>query len=357
RRLTTVGAPRALLAAFAADRRRVTARSVLRAAREIAAVPLPPRRAASRRVAWATLATGACAGLIALGADRLRSGPAPWEAWFKPKTDTARPAGQDNGAVAMLMVDPREAPDPVSSITTENAEAAAGRADAATPSPAEAPVPSAEVERALAGVSRAASAEAAVDALLAAWHAPALAPDEPVGPGVLARIARQRGLEYLPVVGTASMLRVLDLPAVLELHVPGADEPRYAALTALGAARPVLVIAGKPTEVDPDFLDQHWFGQAHVFWRDFEALGSVNLQPSARGGAVARLQALLLRAGANGVVENGTFDAATTAAVLDFQRSRLLLADGRVGRLTRIVLYASAGIYPRPTLATQGGPS
>ena len=117
----------------------------------------------------------------------------------------------------------------------------------------------------------------------------------------------------------------------------------------------MLVVAGARTEVDAAFLDRHWFGQAHVFWCDFEALGPQSLRPSARGAAVARLQALLRRAGANDVVENGAFDAATTAAVLDFQRARLLFADGRVGRLTRIVLYGAAGGYPRPTLVTGGG--
>ena len=46
---------------------------------------------------------------------------------------------------------------------------------------------------------------------------------------------------------------------------------------------------------------------------------------------------------------------ATEAAVLGFQRSRLLAPDCRVGRLTRIVLYAAAGGYQRPTLAAAGG--
>jgi hypothetical protein len=40
---------------------------------------------------------------------------------------------------------------------------------------------------------------------------------------------------------------------------------------------------------------------------------------------------------------------------VEFQRSRLLVPDGRVGRLTRIVLYGAAGGYPRPTLAGEGG--
>ena len=48
--------------------------------------------------------------------------------------------------------------------------------------------------------------------------------------------------------------------------------------------------------------------------------------------------------------ESGLFDSPTSAAVLDFQRSRYVSADGIVGRLTRVALYAAAGGYPRPTL-------
>jgi hypothetical protein len=42
-------------------------------------------------------------------------------------------------------------------------------------------------------------------------------------------------------------------------------------------------------------------------------------------------------------------------AVLEFQRSRSLYPDARVGRLTRIVLYAASGGYQRPTLAAASG--
>src|SRR6266446_8929620 len=80
-RLINMVAHRALLAAFAADRRHVTARCVLRAYREIAALPLPPRRTARPRVAGVMLAAGACAGLIALGVARLISGPTGRDGW------------------------------------------------------------------------------------------------------------------------------------------------------------------------------------------------------------------------------------------------------------------------------------
>ena len=163
------------------------------------------------------------------------------------------------------------------------------------------------------------------------------------------RVAAGRGLEDLPLLGNGSMLRLLDLPAILELRVPGADQPRAVALTGMSDARAVLVVDGSPTPVDAAFLDRHWFGRAHVFWRDFETLGPAFGHES-HGARVARLQMLLGRIGAYDGKESGQFDPATEGAVLAFQRARFLAVDGRVGRLTRIVLYAAAGGYPRPTL-------
>src|SRR5438093_86885 len=205
-------------------------------------------------------------------------------------------------------------------------------------------------ERRLASLEARATTRVAVGAILAAWHAEPLAADEPVD---LARIAARRHLEDLPLVGNGSMLRLLDLPAILELRVPGADQPRPVALTGMSDGRAELVVDGSPTPVDAAFLDHHWFGRAHVFWRDFEALGPAFGHES-HGAPVARLQALLRRIGAYDGKESGQFDPPTEAALLGFQRARFLAVDGRVGRLTRIVLYAAAGGYPRPTL---GAPS
>jgi hypothetical protein len=206
--------------------------------------------------------------------------------------------------------------------------------------------PGDEVERRLASLDARASTRAAVGAILAAWHERPLAGDEGLD---LAQVAARRGLEDLPLVGNVSMLHLFDLPAILELRVPGADQPRAVALTGMSDARAVLVVDGSPTPVDATFLDRRWFGQAHVLWRDFEALGPP-FGREAYGARVARLQALLRRIGAYSGKDSGAFDPATEAAVLDFQRARFLAVDGRVGRLTRIVLYAAAGGYPRPTL-------
>jgi general secretion pathway protein A len=102
--------------------------------------------------------------------------------------------------------------------------------------------------------------------------------------------------------------------------------------------------------IDAAALDPVWSGQAHVLWRDFDGLG----QPPARGArgvGITRLQQLLQRADVFHGRPTGVFDAGTERAVLAFQRAHQLAPDGIVGPLTRIVLYRTAGGYPRPTLA------
>ena len=343
-RLVNLIAHRAMLAAFAADRRVVTARSVRQAYREIGALPLPAVPQAPARAAWAAVGAGVCLGVLAVGAGRLGLGPellappaAVAPAPVAPPAAEAPPAPPPTEPAAA----PEPAPEPV----------AVAEPPAPTPPPA---VPAAEVARRLARLDAQASGAEAVQALLAAWRARPLDASETVTIADLPHLGQRRGLEHLPLVGNTSMLRLLDLPAILELRLPEADATRWATLTRIEGDRVTLVVDGAPTVVAAEFLDRHWFGQAHLLWRDFESLGPT-FGREARGVPVARLQALLKRAGAYAGAETGAFDTATAGAVLDVQRARLLTVDGRVGRLTRIVLYAAAGGYPRPTLAPAPG--
>jgi hypothetical protein len=185
---------------------------------------------------------------------------------------------------------------------------------------------------------------------------PPLAPEEVATPADLPRIAEKRGLEHLVLTGNVAMLRLLDTPAVLELQLPGVRGTRYAALLAMPGGSPVLTAGGEPpVTVSSALLEHAWYGQAHILSRDFEALGPGMLDGQSRGARVTRLQGLLKRVGTFNGAETGQYDAATSNAVLDFQRSRYVSADGIVGRLTRVALYAAAGGYPRPTLTGGGG--
>jgi general secretion pathway protein A len=305
-RLINMIAHRALLAAYVARRRRVGVGLVLRAYREIRVVPLARPRPVWRR-GLATAALAIAVGLGTLGVPRLGWWPESESVPSEPQAPAAAPAAS---------------------------------------------VGSAGLAERLASVDVRQSARSAATAVLNAWHVQPLDPDESAFPGDLARVASRRGLEELGLAGNLSMLRLLDLPAVLELDT-GDGTLRWAALVGLDDRRATLVVGGDTVAIDPTVLGRHWTGQANVVWRDFEGLGPT-LSLGARGTEVARLQTLLERAGVTDAGRSGEFDAATASAVQSFQRTRLLDADGRVGRLTRIVLYAAAGGYARPTLSVPG---
>ncbi len=335
-RLVNMIAHRALLAAFVAREPRVTRRLIARAYREIQTVPLPGTLTLGRKAALGGAGLALGAALVAFGSpalDRLldapRSGAGEALATAREPAAIERPAAPDAPAPG--------APTPAAAVTPALA-------------PALTAMSAADLAKRLAGVDLRTSARNATAAVLAAWNAPALQDAESKLPDDLEAVAWRRGLQELQLTANRSMLRLLDLPAVLVLRLADSGETRYAALTGLDESRIVLSVDGERVAVDTDALQQLWTGQAHVLWRDFDGLGAT-LQAGTRGVSVAQLQALLRLAGATAIEPTGMFDTGTSRAVVDFQRRHQLEADGLVGPLTRIVLYATATGYRRPALA------
>ncbi|MGH7894033.1 MAG: AAA family ATPase [Candidatus Binatia bacterium] len=321
-RLVNMVAHRAALAAFVRRRRRITMGSVRRAYREIRAVPLRTT-SPGWRVGFATAVLAVGVGLATFGIPGV-----DWQLDWRAQNPTPATSPAEAAPAAAVSA-PREPAPPLA--------APASDADL-------------EFERRLALLKPQASLRASVDAVLAAWRVAGLRADEEPVPATLEPIAHRRGLEDLHLTGNLSMLRLLDIPAVLELRLPRAKEPCYVTLTRVDDEQVTLMIGDEKIQVEPAILDRVWFGDSHVLWRDFEALGPT-FGVEARGEPVARLQRLLARAGIYGRPVTGTFDDATQAAVIGFQRSRRLDPDCRVGRLTRIALYAAAGGYQIPTFA------
>jgi general secretion pathway protein A len=337
-RLVNMLAHRALLAAFAAERRRVTVRDVRKAYREVSAVPLP----VPVRRSWivpASAAAVACALAIVVGARELAVGPPLVEptatTYPSPGPLLANMTASDTpAAAAPEPAVPRE-PVRVAEVTTTT-----------VPAP---PPP----EQRLRAVDATTSLTAALGAVAHAWRVDPPSTIEQSAQD-FPHFAERRQLEYLPLTGNVAMLRLLDVPAVLELRFPSVPDSRWASLVALTPDRATLWIDGETVDVELAFLERYWYGRAHVFARDFEGLGPGLLEET-RGLRVTRLQSLLARTGLYDGGETGVFGASTRSAVMAFQRSRFIEPDGQVGRLTRMVLYAAVGGYDRPTLA--GGAS
>src|SRR5262249_56732395 len=109
------------------------------------------------------------------------------------------------------------------------------------------------------------SARQALDVVLRAWQVPPLAPDESAATADFTRVAERRGLEHLVLTGNTAMLRLLDVPVVLELQLPGASGPRYAALVSMRDGAPVIAFGdGSTATVKSTLLEHSWYGQAYV---------------------------------------------------------------------------------------------
>ena len=364
-RLINIICHRSLLVAFANDSTRVTRGTVRRAIRELQ----EPRRVRPDRWrrAWVA-ATSAIAVLAVLAT----GGAIAWQRYGDTLRERFGLAAAGSQPVAVEPVAaPRQADVPLSSAASvERGGPPDGLVQVAAPSvaspeamPASPPASTAEgapapgtaghaseeeqaLERstlaeAIRQISPGNSAYAATEALLRAWNAPALAPAEASSATIdLTRIARARGLEYLPIQGNLNLLRVLDLPAILELAPDDGSAPRFVTVERLQDEIATVSVGRTPIEISSDVLGEAWFGKAHLFWQDIDRLGPM-LSMGASSPAVGRLHELLKSADVYAGAPTSTFANATQEAVLRFQRSKRLEADGKVGPMTMIALYQS----------------
>jgi peptidoglycan hydrolase-like protein with peptidoglycan-binding domain len=112
-----------------------------------------------------------------------------------------------------------------------------------------------------------------------------------------------------------------------------------------GFGRPAYTSAPAPTPPNPDQLASFRRYAAAINIRDLSKTD--NLKFPQTGGAVLALQRSLNLVANKGLVEDGIFGAATTAAVKDLQRLFKLEVDGIVGPRTKEALFFLLGRIER----------
>jgi general secretion pathway protein A len=189
---------------------------------------------------------------------------------------------------------------------------------------------------------------AAVNAVLAVWHAPGLAP-VPGRVEDLPSLARLRGFTATKVQGNLDALARLDSPALLHLNLPGVGS-RVVALTGLGKESVTIApaIEGR-SELSRADLAMIWNGGATVLWKDFHSLAARSKAPDRE--RVKLLQGLLREVGCYQGPLNGKPGPKTQAALSEFQRREQVVANGEVTAETLLHLYRRAGGYFPPTLS------
>jgi len=310
-RLINVICDRALLGAYANDRRRIDARTLRRAAREVRGAAVP------RRWGWAlaglALLTLVTVGGAVVNGDRLhllwRSGVAVEKVGGPgPRTADA------SGASDAVRLAANEGPDLLKIL---------GAADSRD-------------ERRTAFAS-----------VYARWGL------EYKGAGAGCEAAKadsKESLDCTAMAGSWNKLRRFDLPVVLELSPPGGPR-RAAALVGLGEDAATLVIAGQEHRVPVAEVERLWDGSFFLLWK--APLPAARLMGNgARGRDVAWLRRRLGEVDGQPVKSDQSelFDGTLRERVLAFQRSNALAADGIVGGETLLRLALATREPGTPSL-------
>ncbi len=317
-RVVNIICDRALLGAYANDKREVTAAIVGRAYRETQGAVRQRRRYvwAAGIVALAALAAGTALFLGPAGMPGFRrevqeavkkSGPAPAESALSRKTETS----------AAQPVPPEAAAD--------NPVTSAGEAKPAGKAPKNAAA-AARLLDILTAPSIHTSTAASFSKIYSRWGE-----NVALGPSELGcKVAEERGFSCLFQSGDWSRLRRFDLPAMLEMALPDGSQ-KYATLAGLSDTAAKIAIGDREHSFALPEIDALWTGSFIVLWKPpFEAK---TLKIGDRGKEVQWVRQALdsLEAKTPEGSVSDLFDENLRVRVIDFQRSRSLPQDGAVG--------------------------
>lgn len=325
-RLINVLCDRALLGAFAHDRKHVDAATVVRAADEVFGRVTRPAHGV-KAAAWTAAVVGAGGLLVAV-------------------TLLVAPTHRNFGArLADLVL--RRAPVAATAATPPPATSLSPPAASMTAAAATA-VPRVALADLLREPGVQATQEAAFAALYAAWSVEYPGPRGSLG----CRRAAEAGLGCVAKTGTWKKLRRLDLPAMLELLMPTGDK-RYATLTSIEGDEATLVFGEREVKVRLAEIDAYWDGPFVVLWRA-PAAGTTYIRPGTRGKEVVWLRRQLDQIDGGSSPANAAaelYDERLKARVASFQRAHALGADGVVGEETLIHLAGAARDGTTPSLS------
>lgn len=337
---------RALLGAYAAGVREVSAAIVERAAREVFGAPVSGATAERRGLAgmprWAVAGVGGVAGAAIVAAAAWTLGVRP----SQPSPGTAQ-AGRPVAAVpqrpasAAAMKPPQAvASAPVPAVV------AAAPASSASAAAAAAPVPASGLQQFL--LAQAPSDASAWQALASAWGATL-----PDGADACTTLARDGLRCYRNRRAGLNLIRQIDRPVLLTLFPSEeGDTAVSAVLRSLDDDMATLESGGRTLHVPVADLAQVWRGDMATLWRAPPGMPDKGEITESAAGAVwldARLASKA--AGGLGPSSRPMTPALRQSRIHRFQLAQGVTPDGRAGPLTLMLLNRAAGVK-EPRLRT-----
>jgi general secretion pathway protein A len=166
-------------------------------------------------------------------------------------------------------------------------------------------------------------------------------------------LADNEGKELLvyDLTGTLDTVRRFNLPVILELNVKSSK--RYVPLLRIESENAIVRFNHKEWKIPFQELQMVWNGHGQIYWKDFENLKST-LTSGDTGIDVKWLQLNLQNLGFFPGEPSSVYDENTKQAVLAFQQSKALNADGVFGTETKMLFYgALSKTYSVPGLVQE----
>jgi len=197
----------------------------------------------------------------------------------------------------------------------------------------------------------------AMTAVLRQWNAQntlGVGPMEGVDSDTFFRLsARHSDMEVLRVKGNLTLIKKLDLPAILEFPHPDGRDSRFMALVSLSDDEIRLSDGDDTFSVVPASLAGLWNGMAHIFWKNyFNYTGVIPI--SSPGEVILSLKVHLKAMGFPIKEMTAAYDTTTRLAVEAIQARNGIAVDGMVGPMTKIALYNEDPSLNGPRLAGDG---
>jgi general secretion pathway protein A len=150
--------------------------------------------------------------------------------------------------------------------------------------------------------------------------------------------AKEKSLLIHRIKGNLAGVKKLNLPAILELSIPGVSSPRYLTIEKMDERQVKFKVKDGLIVVKPDDIKKYWLGRSYILWENiFSYKGTIPLTSPQE--SIIALKMHLLDMGYDKIKINPVYDDQTRAAVKKIQKKYGLKADGLVGPLTKIVLY------------------
>ncbi len=159
------------------------------------------------------------------------------------------------------------------------------------------------------------------------------------------------GLSFYEFSGNFSRLATLNYPAILEMNLPNAQGTKYLALV---AAKDNFGTFGSVDKIEMPFsaIESLWNNKAIIFWKDFESLPK-SFGRGFKGKESIWLQKNLRLLGFFKGREASNYGPKTVKAVKKFQRKYGIKDEGAFDTESRLALYNLLKIYNTPRLVVR----